>query len=45
MFKFGIVVLSEREKTDMTDTDVSVGWMLQPTAGAVVKEREKDNVT
>jgi hypothetical protein len=45
MFKSGIMVLSGREKTDMIDTDVSVGWMLQPTAGAVVNEREKVNVT
>jgi hypothetical protein len=28
MVKSGIVVLTEREKDDVTDVDVAVGWML-----------------
>jgi hypothetical protein len=40
MFKSGMVVLTWREKTD---ADVAVGWMLQPTAGAVVGERERES--
>jgi hypothetical protein len=40
MFKSGMVVLTWREKTD---ADVAVDWMLQPTAGAVVGEREREN--
>jgi hypothetical protein len=28
MIKFRIVVLTEREKDDVTDADVAVGWML-----------------
>jgi hypothetical protein len=28
MVKFRIVVLTEREKDDVTDADVAVGWML-----------------
>jgi hypothetical protein len=29
MVKSGIVVLTEREKTDITEADVAVGWILQ----------------
>jgi hypothetical protein len=28
MVKSGMVMLTERKKTDMTDTDVTVNWML-----------------
>jgi hypothetical protein len=43
MVKSGIVMLTEREKTDVTDADVVVGWKLQPTAGTVVDKREREN--
>jgi hypothetical protein len=36
-----MVVLTGREKTDVTDADVLVGWKLQPAAGTVVDERER----
>jgi hypothetical protein len=36
MVKFGMMVLTRREMVD-----VAVGWMLQPTAGTVVGERER----
>jgi hypothetical protein len=42
MVKSGMVVLAEREKTDMTDVNVIVGWTLQPIAGAMVGERERE---
>jgi hypothetical protein len=45
MVKSGMVVLTRREKVDMADTDVVVGWMLQPAVGTVVDKREKANVT
>jgi hypothetical protein len=28
MVKYGMVMLTGREKTDITDADVTVGWML-----------------
>jgi hypothetical protein len=31
-----MVMLTEREKTDVADVDVVMGWMLQPAAGALV---------
>jgi hypothetical protein len=33
MVKFKIVVLTEREKTDATDVDVIMDWMLYFSAG------------
>jgi hypothetical protein len=42
MVKYEIMVLIEREKTDVADADVAVGWMLQPAAEAVVNERERE---
>jgi hypothetical protein len=36
MIKSGMVVLTRREKSD-----VAMGWMLQPTVGTVVGERER----
>jgi hypothetical protein len=41
MVKSAMVVLTERERSDMADADVDVGWMLQPAARAVVDERER----
>jgi hypothetical protein len=41
MVKSGMMVLTEREKTDVTDTDVTVGWKLQPAAETAVGERER----
>jgi hypothetical protein len=37
-----MVVLTVREKTDMADADVTVGYKLQLTAGTVVGERERE---
>jgi hypothetical protein len=36
-----MVFLTGREKTDVTDADVTVGWKLQPIVGTVVGERER----
>jgi hypothetical protein len=41
MIKSRMVVLTGREKGDGADANVVVGWMLQPTAGALVGERER----
>jgi hypothetical protein len=41
MVKSGMVVLTGREKADVTDADVLVCWKLQPAAGTVVDERER----
>jgi hypothetical protein len=38
MVKSEIVMLTGKEKTDVT-----VGWKLQPVAGTVVGEREREN--
>jgi hypothetical protein len=43
MVKSGMVVLTGREKADVTDADVLVGWKLQPAAGTVVDERERES--
>jgi hypothetical protein len=43
MVKFRMVVLTRKEKVDVTDTDVPMGWMLYPTARAVVGERERES--
>jgi hypothetical protein len=43
MVKSKIVMLTGREKTDVPDVDVAVGWKLQPVAGTVVGEREREN--
>jgi hypothetical protein len=43
MIKSEMVVLTRREKTDVTDADVAIGWKLQPTAGTVVGERERES--
>jgi hypothetical protein len=41
--KSEMMVLIRREKTDVADTDVSVDWMLQHAAGAVLDERKIEN--
>jgi hypothetical protein len=38
MVKSGMVVLTEREKSDMT-----VCWKLQPAAGTIMDKREREN--
>jgi hypothetical protein len=43
MVKSGMVVLIRREKTDMTDANVTVSWKLQPASIIVVDERERKN--
>jgi hypothetical protein len=42
MVKSGIVVLTGRENSDVTDADVTVGWILQSVAGALVGERKRE---
>jgi hypothetical protein len=41
MVKFGMVVLTGREKSDVADANVVVGWMLEPWW---VRGREKSDV-
>jgi hypothetical protein len=41
--KSGMVVLTGREKTNVTDTDMVVDWKLQPTTGTVLGERERES--
>jgi hypothetical protein len=36
-----MVVLTDRENTDVVDANVDVDWMLQPTAGALMGERRE----
>jgi hypothetical protein len=43
MVKSGMLVLTGREKADVAYADVAVGWKLQPAAGTVVEEREKES--
>jgi hypothetical protein len=43
MVKSGMVVLTVRGKLDVTDADVTVGWKLQPAAGTVVSEKERES--
>jgi hypothetical protein len=43
MIKSRMMVLTEREKGDMADAYVVVGWMVQPTAGALMGERERES--
>jgi hypothetical protein len=38
--KSGMVVLTERENTDVVDADVAVDYKVQPAAEIVVGERE-----
>jgi hypothetical protein len=43
MIKFGMVVVTGREKSDMGDVDVVVDWMLQPAAWAMVGKRKRES--
>jgi hypothetical protein len=43
MVKSGIVVLTGREKADVANADVAVGWILEATAKALVVERKRGN--
>jgi hypothetical protein len=43
MIKSEILVLTGKEKTDVVDIDVTMGWMLQPAVRVVVDEREREN--
>jgi hypothetical protein len=43
MVKSGMVVLTVREKLDVADADVTVGWKLQPAAETVVSEKERES--
>jgi hypothetical protein len=38
-----MMVLTEKEKTDMTDVDVAMSWMLQPAVEAMVGERKRES--
>jgi hypothetical protein len=44
MVKSRMLVLIRREKTDVTDADVVVGWILQPTIVAMLGEREREKI-
>jgi hypothetical protein len=37
-----MMVLTEREKYDVTDADVVTGWMLQSATGAVMNDRKRE---
>jgi hypothetical protein len=41
--KYGMVLLIGREKVDVSHVDVAVGWKLQPAAGTMVGERERES--
>jgi hypothetical protein len=43
MVESEIVVLTGREKTDMSDADVAVDWMLYTAAEALIVESEREN--
>jgi hypothetical protein len=43
MVKFGIVVLTGREKSDVTDANMTVDRKLQAAAKTVVDGREREN--
>jgi hypothetical protein len=43
MVKSEMMVLTGREKTNVTDADVTVGWKLQTAAETVVGERVRKN--
>jgi hypothetical protein len=47
MVKSEMVVLTVRENTDVTDTDVTVSWIIQSVVRAVLGERgsEKADMT
>jgi hypothetical protein len=41
--KSEMMLVTGREKTDVADVDVAVGCKLQPAAGTVVGERERES--
>jgi hypothetical protein len=41
--KSGMEMLTVRENADVVDADVFMGWKLQPAAGTVVSERERES--
>ena len=43
MVKSGMVLLTGRERVDVADADVAMGWKLQAAAGTVVDERERES--
>jgi hypothetical protein len=43
MVKSEMVVLTGREKADVANADVAVGWILEATAKALVVERKRGN--
>jgi hypothetical protein len=43
MVMSGMVMLIGRDKTDVADADVVMGWMLQLTAGVVVGKMERES--
>jgi hypothetical protein len=43
MVKFGMVMLTEREKANLVDTVVAVDWMLMSAVKALVGDREKES--
>jgi hypothetical protein len=43
MVKSGMVMLTGRDKANVADAGVVMGWMLQPTAGVVVGKMERES--
>jgi hypothetical protein len=43
MVKSGMVMLTEREKADLVDADVTVDWMLMSAIKVLVGDREKES--
>jgi hypothetical protein len=43
MVKSEMGEMTGRDKADVTDADVAVGWNLQPAAWTVVDERERES--
>jgi hypothetical protein len=43
MMELGMMELTEREKNDVSDADMTMGWKLQLAAGAVVGERKRES--
>jgi hypothetical protein len=43
MVKSRMMVLTGREKANVADADVAVGWKLQPAAGTVVGDSERES--
>jgi hypothetical protein len=43
MVKSRMMVLTGREKANVADADVAMGWKLQPAAGTVVGDSERES--